>query len=130
MRPDILSKHIGQSNIVVPVSISAMLFVVVVVVVVVIALAPSAIIVKYWYVLLIYKSFYVKLPVVLLLYSIYALIYFLTYCICLQCTNRLMLKAMVGCLECLGMAIQYSPKKECPMCRAKINMNKLKMVCK
>ena len=93
MRPDILSKHIGQSNIVVPVSISAMLFVVVVVVVVVvIALAPSAIIVKYWYVLLIYKSFYVKLPVVLLLYSIYALIYFLTYCICLQCTNNKLVK--------------------------------------
>jgi len=78
MRPDILSKHIGQSNIVVPVSISAMMFVVVVVVVVVvvIALAPSAIIVKYWYVLLIYKSFYVKLPVVLLLYSIYVLYFF------------------------------------------------------
>ena len=39
MRPDILSKHIGQSNIVVPVSISAMMFVVVVVVVVVVVIA-------------------------------------------------------------------------------------------
>jgi hypothetical protein len=34
----------------------------------------------------------------------------------------------VFCFECLSMAITYSPKKECPLCRTTVDMNKIHLI--